>query len=200
MRGHESGRLIGALRVALAVGAVVTAGGAVASGNIGRIRQDTGAALGSIPERALHRFSPIVDTDQQKRDWNRQITAKLDEKAPLSEGEEWTGEFEIVPAGETYAELLDMEANRTLVNVRDFPGIYTPDSGSTKVIGQLAQGTRIRRALIVNGPKPYSRAKGKWVAFRLEDVDKGILFNPKGNLDEKTIGVIYIDYTAPVNP
>ncbi|MCL5113653.1 MAG: hypothetical protein M1372_00585 [Patescibacteria group bacterium] len=200
MRGQESGRLIGALRVALAAGAVVAAGGAVASGNIGRIRQDTGAAIGSTAEHVLHRFSPLVDTDQQKRDWNRQITAKLDGETPLSEDEEWTGEFEVVPAGETYAELLDMRANGTFVNVRDFPGIYTPDSGSTNVIGQLAQGTRIRRALVVNGPKPYSRAKGKWVAFRLEDVDKGILFNPEGNLDEKTIGVIYIDYTAPVTP
>lgn len=207
MRGYESERRFGVLnttRAFLTAGILIAGGVAVVRGSdaLGNVKPDTKDAMGFAAAK-LHHLVPIISTDQQERDWNKQIAAKLDGKAPLSEGEAWTGLIKVVPAGETYRELLDMKTKGTPVNVRDFPGTYAPDGRLTEVIGRISQGAIITKAIIVKGTKPDSTEKGQWVAFRLGDVDKGLVFDPEGNqpnFDREMTAVIYSDFVAPVAP
>ncbi|GEM_PF-5403508 len=204
MRGYESERRFGVLnttRAFLTAGILIAGGVAVVRGSdaLGNIKPDTAAAMGFATAK-LHHLIPIISSDQQERDWSEQIAAKLDRKALLSEGETWIKMVKVVPAGETYGELLDMKADGTPVNVRKFPGTYTPDGKLTYVIARISQGAVITDVIIVKGPKPDSAENGQWAAFRLGSVE-GLMFDSKGNQiypDEKMIGAIYTDYTTPV--
>lgn len=98
--------------------------------------------------------------------WNAEMQSKLlDPVRNLAPGERFYPSVKVMAAGRTYADLLDMQAARTPVNVRNYPGTVFPNGKKTEIIGQIAQGAIIYDVILTEGSQPGSPNRGLWGAF-----------------------------------
>lgn len=119
--------------------------------------------------------------------YNEQVAARLNGRKPLLEGEQIFEKVEVIPAGANLEELTKMKQEGTPVNVRDYPGTYTPNGHFTKIIGKLPQGTIIEQAILVRGTVPNATTPntvGDWLGFVYKTPDS----NPN---EPGKIGYIY---------
>ena len=111
----------------------------------------------------------FYNEDPAIRQKSEEIAGKLNGTVPLSEGEQIFEKVKIVPAGDTnYSELQDMAEDKTLINVRNYPGTGTPDGRFSSIIGKLSQGTIIENVILVDGTRPHpatANEPAKWWAF-----------------------------------
>lgn len=114
----------------------------------------------------------LVDINHENpaiRQKSEEIAGKLNGTIPLSEGEQIFEEVKIVPAGDTnYSDLEDMEKNKEVVKIRNYPGTYTPDGRFSSIIGELHQGDTIKHVIYTDGTRPHpstANEPAKWWAY-----------------------------------
>ena len=115
----------------------------------------------------------FYNKDAEIQKYNEEASARLSGKTPLLEGEQIFEKIKVVPAGENYAELLQMKDEKGLVNIRNFPSTYTPTGNPTEVLGALPQGAEITHVIRVNVYQPNSQERGEWYGFLWKSPDAG---------------------------
>lgn len=148
----------------------------------------------------------LVQTYEQMRlsgaisSFAAEMTPKLlDPDHNLKPGEIFHQRKRIVAAGESLAEKLKMQADGTPVNVRPLSATSILSGFvDVPVVGTLAQGSEIRRAIDIDGQAPGFNAPARWTAFNCSSVPikwaDGQQIPPKG-----VICTVFADYTVPVD-
>lgn len=149
--------LLAKMRNVILAGIGIAGAGAAVEATAHPIETTTNTAV-SVSENVANGLEKLVRHYYESpavRQISEEVAGKLNGTIPLSEGER-IEKIKLVPAGATFEEREEMKKNETLINIRNYPGAYTPDGRFSSVIGKLPQGTIIEQAILITGNVPYA--------------------------------------------